>query len=53
MYVVATGSPFDGISLFGPFQDYDDALDYIETLSADTWIVDLNDPKGEGGPEDG
>ena len=51
MYVVATGSPFDGISLFGPFQDFDDALDYMEGLPADSWAVDLNDPTEENKPD--
>lgn len=51
MHVVATGSPFEGISLFGPFQDYDDALDYLEGLPADSWAVDVNEPTEEGKPD--
>lgn len=51
MYVVAIGSPFNGMTLVGPFSDYDDALDYMDDQPADCWIVSLIEV-GEGGPED-
>ena len=40
-HLVAIGSPFDGISLFGPFDVHEDALEWAElkVKNEDWWIV--------------
>jgi len=42
-YVVATGSPFDGINLYGPFDTPEEAERYADELSDSDWeVVELN-----------
>jgi hypothetical protein len=43
MTVVAVGNPFDGITLFGPFQDETEALEWAEGTSGDWHIVHLEE----------
>jgi hypothetical protein len=31
-YVIAVGNAFDGLSMIGPFDTFDDALDHAEQL---------------------
>jgi hypothetical protein len=47
VHVVALGNAFDGLSLHGPFEDVEDAVDYAEQSyqGEDYHIVPL------GGPE--
>jgi hypothetical protein len=46
-FAVVTGSPFDGMVTFGPFDDRDDAVKYAEnTFGSDTWwVVELQEPE--------
>ena len=39
MYVVATGSPFDGLSVYGPFASNDEAVKWAEC----NVVTDLSD----------
>jgi len=46
MYAVAIGEPFDGISFWGPFEDFDEAEHWAAfNASLSWWIVDLLNPK--------
>jgi hypothetical protein len=40
-YVIVVGNPFDGMHIFGPYDDYYDALDQAEGVGYDWWIVRL------------
>jgi len=45
MYAVAVGEMFDGINFFGPFDEWDDAMDWGEGNASRTyWIVELEKP---------
>ena len=45
MYVIAIGSPFDGLQICGPFEDVNTATDYAErNIQGDWWIVLLAAP---------
>jgi len=44
-FVVATGDPFNGVQLWGPFQSSDEALEWAEEGGVDNdywWIVNVN-----------
>jgi hypothetical protein len=43
MHVVLVGNPLDGIAVFGPFNTYDEALDWAEGNANDGewWITKL------------
>ena len=44
--VLAAGSPFDGVTLVGPFVDGGEAAEYADRHFADTWwTIDLESPK--------
>jgi hypothetical protein len=45
-FVVATGNPFDGLSLWGPFETREDANDFAEHEDWDDywWIINVNHP---------
>jgi len=53
--VVAIGNPFDGIALWGPFEDNEEAVEWVakalKTIAeqnsggSDWWIIELEDPK--------
>jgi hypothetical protein len=45
-HVVCQGDPFNGLTLYGPFSDYDSALNWAEDNGEDTewWIVRLQQP---------
>lgn len=45
-HVIATGGPFDGIKLIGPFANGDEALAYSDThdFDGDWWLVPI-EPK--------
>jgi hypothetical protein len=40
-HLVAKGNPFDGVTLYGPFDEGDDALEWAEfnDTEGDWWIV--------------
>ena len=43
-YVVVVGSPFEGMSLYGPFDNLSDAQDYYEAMGFaddDEWDADI------------
>jgi hypothetical protein len=45
MCVVASGNAFDGMTLYGPFDDYETAALYAEKHADDSWwIVRLEKP---------
>lgn len=46
-YVVAKGDPFDGVTLYGPFKDYDSALEWAECndREGEWWVVGINNPE--------
>lgn len=47
MFVVISGDPFDGMTLFGPFEDGEDANSYADTeLAKETWWVMQLKPPG-------
>jgi hypothetical protein len=39
MFVVASGNPFDGLRLFGPFWSHQQACEWTEHMDEDWWIV--------------
>jgi hypothetical protein len=43
-HVVAFGSPFEGLSVVGPFEGIDDALDYMEDIEPLCWLVRITNP---------
>ncbi len=53
-YVVAKGNPLDGITLYGPFEDSDSALEWAECndREGDWWIVTVNSPEEDNEKED-
>ena len=48
-WVVVLGSPFDGMTLWGPFDTMGDAQEYGEQFAgSDWWLVEVSPPeKGE------
>ena len=45
MYVVATGNAFDGVTLTGPFDDNESAIEYAEFYTLTDWhVVELESP---------
>ena len=45
MYAVAKGEMFDRINFFGPFDDFDTAMEWAENFwDSTTWIVALENP---------
>lgn len=47
--VVATGNPFDGLTLTGTFADDTTAIEYAERQDLETWwIADLHAPENNG-----
>ncbi len=48
---VAVGSPFDGISLYGMFDDPDDATEWAERHAGDSWwVMSILVPETEAPP---
>jgi hypothetical protein len=49
MYVVVTGNPFDGLSLWGPFNDANEAGDWasIEMDGETWWVMAINPTEAE------
>ena len=49
---VAVGSPFDGMSLYGTFEDPDDAVDWaVKHCHSDTWwVMSILVPETEAHP---
>lgn len=39
MFVIATGNPFDGMELTGPFVEHDDAVQHAERNLSEAWDV--------------
>lgn len=50
--VIVYGSPFDGMQVVGPFEDYEDATSFAEENigGLDWWAVELGDPSLLLGP---
>lgn len=48
MFVVVTGNAFDGQSIFGPFNDAEQANEWAENVQDDWWVVELLSPDPEG-----
>lgn len=46
-YAIATGNPFDGLTLIGPFTSFEEAVDYAESTDTEYNIVILEKPKLE------
>lgn len=46
-FVVAKGNPLDGITLYGPFDDEDTAIEWSESndTEGDWWVVILHTPE--------
>lgn len=44
MKVVAVGNPFDGVTLYGPFGDYENEYVFCDQLKEDWWLVGLEPP---------
>lgn len=42
--IVMLGNPFDGMKAFGPFCDYEEALEWVGNDSDEWWIVDVHNP---------
>jgi hypothetical protein len=40
-YIVAVGNAFDGVSLYGPFESFEDAEPFAQNQDADWHIVKL------------
>lgn len=42
-YIVVLGDPVDGFTYYGPFADYDDAMEYAQTECGECswWIAPL------------
>jgi hypothetical protein len=54
--VVVFGNPFDGLTLYGPFEEGDDAVRFAEDNAheSDWWIIDLLAPASlDAAGEDG
>ncbi len=49
MYVVSTGTPFDGIDLTGPFESGEEAIEYASTLDEPWGVIELTCPPINGG----
>lgn len=48
-HCVITGNPVDGLFVIGPFDSYDDAIDWAcaEQEGQDWWVTDMRDPGEE------
>lgn len=45
-YVMITGNIVDGIAVYGPFVDCNDAVDYAEDFKIDEYVMaQLNEPR--------
>lgn len=43
MFVVMVGAPFEVQSLYGPFDDFEDAAAFADTIRNEyTWVATLN-----------
>jgi len=49
LIILAVGNPFDGITLYGPFEDTEQACDYAEHEFANEtwWLPDVMEVKDE------
>jgi len=46
MYAVAIGEPFDGISFWGPFQEFEEAEHWADRNASLTWwVINLLNPQ--------
>lgn len=48
MFVVASGNPFDGLQLYGPFWSEDDATEWVESGDYEPWDVVRLEPPHDG-----
>ena len=46
-YIVITGTPSDGFRYTGPFDNEEDAINYIEYSKFDWWIDEIKEPEVE------
>lgn len=44
-FVIVIGNPIDGISLYGPFDDIEEAHEWAENNSDEWWCAMLYEPK--------
>jgi hypothetical protein len=46
-YVVVTGSPFDGLTILGPFDGVDEANQWTDTnvIDDEWWVVEVETPE--------
>lgn len=44
MWVIVYGNPFDGLNLFGPFTDHDEAVEFAEAEFEEWHVVALERP---------
>jgi hypothetical protein len=45
IFIVAVGDPWDGIVLYGPFDNFDDAHDWADTTINESWnVVEVKTP---------
>ena len=52
-YVLMVGSIFDGVSLVGPFENYDEAQAYLDQEKFETYeVTELEEPKWDEPEED-
>jgi hypothetical protein len=45
-YILIVGNPIDGLSVIGPFELHDDAINYGETFGQgeDWWVTGMSNP---------
>ncbi len=46
MFVILAGNPVDGMTVYGPFDDAEDANDYAENnFDGDWWVTKVEKPR--------
>jgi hypothetical protein len=44
MYFNLVGNPIDGFSLIGPFESFEDAVDWQEGCDESCWVIESESP---------
>lgn len=39
MIVAVVGNPFEGLEIYGPFEDHEEAMGWCEKLNCETWNI--------------
>ena len=55
MYAVAVGEPFDAINFYGPFEDFEDGVnwaDYEIGMGNSWWVIKLEKPLDSSIPQE-